>query len=86
MSFLDKIKRKIWREPTKEEVEKLLLDRLDLGASLRRCHALAREEFVPIEPVNPNAALLDRREDYREYFRLSDAFLEQWSHKLLEDE
>jgi hypothetical protein len=86
MSLWTRIKRRIWREPTREEIEKLLLDRLDLELSLRRVHALAREEFVPIGPVSPNAALLDRRKDYEEYFRLSDAFLGQWGHKLTEDE
>ena len=79
--------RRIWRaEPTKEEVEKILFDRLDLGASLRRYHRAAQDEFAPIGPVDPNRALLDRVEDYREYFGLSDAFLEQWGHKLTEDE
>jgi hypothetical protein len=80
------MKRKIWREPTKEEVERLLFDRLDLGASLRRCHFKARSEFVPIGSVDPEGAYLDRRDDYKEYLRLSDAFLEQWGHKLTEGE
>lgn len=69
------LKNKLFREPTKEEVQKILLDRFDLELSLLQAHG-----------ARTSAGYHDHRANYREYLRLTDQFLDKWSHKLVEED
>ena len=71
MKFLKWIWKYFRREPTPEEVEDVLKERLNF--ELRMAAAHTSEE-----------ACREHRRCYEEYIRLSDQYLDQWGH-LLED-